>query len=102
MTYQHDLNPVGNRVLATLSHLHPPSVRNDTTERVRGIAKSCSQWVYVFLTHFKSAAGVTFVNGVKCKMVVAGKGAGWLSIGKKGFFPKSGVEVLTVLIISEG
>jgi hypothetical protein len=34
------LNPVGNRVLATLSHIHLPSVRNDTTEQVRGIAKS--------------------------------------------------------------
>jgi hypothetical protein len=87
-----DLNPAGNRV--TLSHLHPPTVRNDATDRVRGAAKWWSQWLYVFPTHFKITASVPFHNGVKCKMAVGCKGAGWLSSGRKRHLPKSGVEVL--------
>ena len=57
-------------MLITLSHLHPLSVRNDSNDRLDGVAKSCSQWVYVFPTHFKSIASAPFDNDVKLKKVV--------------------------------
>jgi hypothetical protein len=56
-------------VLATLSHLHPPLVRNDTLcEYAELLNRAHNGYMYFLCT--SKVLLVTFDNGVKCKMVV--------------------------------